>query len=87
MWWGFSGLESLTHDESLQRATPRLCPRRTGLFLFLGRGIHIPIALEWRPKLKESLHPCRGYPAGEMKHGPNDVDDDAAVVIIAELAM
>src|SRR5499425_2062660 len=41
-------------------------------FLFLGRGIHYPIALEGALKLKEiSYIHAEGYPAGEMKHGPN----------------
>ena len=41
-------------------------------FLFLGRGVHYPIAREGALKLKESayLH-AEGYPAGELKHGPN----------------
>ncbi|HEY0163422.1 MAG TPA: glutamine--fructose-6-phosphate transaminase (isomerizing), partial [Edaphobacter sp.] len=40
-------------------------------FLFLGRGIHYPIALEGALKLKEiSYIHAEGYPAGEMKHGP-----------------
>src|SRR6202030_3394284 len=39
-------------------------------FLFLGRGIHYPIALEGALKLKEiSYIHAEGYPAGEMKHG------------------
>ena len=39
-------------------------------FLFLGRGIHFPIALEGALKLKEiSYIHAEGYPAGEMKHG------------------
>jgi glucosamine--fructose-6-phosphate aminotransferase (isomerizing) len=54
-------------------------------FLFLGRGIHYPIALEGALKLKEiSYIHAEGYPAGEMKHGPNAlIDDKLPVVIIA----
>ena len=54
-------------------------------FLFLGRGIHYPIALEGALKLKEiSYIHAEGYPAGEMKHGPNAlIDEDLPVVIIA----
>jgi glutamine---fructose-6-phosphate transaminase (isomerizing) len=54
-------------------------------FLFLGRGIHYPIALEGALKLKEiSYIHAEGYPAGEMKHGPNAlIDDTLPVVIIA----
>jgi glucosamine--fructose-6-phosphate aminotransferase (isomerizing) len=40
-------------------------------FLFLGRGINYPLALEGALKLKElSYVHAEGYPAGEMKHGP-----------------
>jgi len=51
-------------------------------FLFLGRGIHYPIALEGALKLKELsyLH-AEGYPAGEMKHGPIALIDDGMPVI------
>jgi len=54
-------------------------------FLFLGRGIHYPIALEGALKLKEiSYIHAEGYPAGEMKHGPNAlIDDSLPVVVIA----
>ncbi|MCB9382987.1 MAG: glutamine--fructose-6-phosphate transaminase (isomerizing) [Bryobacterales bacterium] len=53
--------------------------------LFLGRGIHYPIALEGALKLKEiSYIHAEGYPAGEMKHGPNAlIDEHLPVVIIA----
>ncbi len=54
-------------------------------FLFLGRGIHYPIALEGALKLKEiSYIHAEGYPAGEMKHGPNAlIDEELPVVILA----
>ena len=54
-------------------------------FLFLGRGIHYPIALEGALKLKEiSYIHAEGYPAGEMKHGPNAlIDENLPVVCIA----
>ncbi len=54
-------------------------------FLFLGRNIHFPIALEGALKLKEiSYIHAEGYPAGEMKHGPNAlIDEDLPVVVIA----
>ncbi|HVZ61863.1 MAG TPA: SIS domain-containing protein, partial [Terriglobales bacterium] len=54
-------------------------------FLFLGRGVHYPIALEGALKLKEiSYIHAEGYPAGEMKHGPNAlIDEDLPVVILA----
>ncbi len=58
---------------------------RTKDFLYLGRGIHYPIALEGALKLKEiSYIHAEGYPAGEMKHGPNAlIDGELPVVIIA----
>ncbi|MCI0545987.1 MAG: glutamine--fructose-6-phosphate transaminase (isomerizing) [Candidatus Rokubacteria bacterium] len=51
-------------------------------FLFLGRGIHYPVALEGALKLKELsyLH-AEGYPAGEMKHGPIALIDEHMPVI------
>jgi glucosamine--fructose-6-phosphate aminotransferase (isomerizing) len=54
-------------------------------FLFLGRGIHYPIALEGALKLKEiSYIHAEGYPAGEMKHGPNAlIDENLPSVCIA----
>ena len=54
-------------------------------FLYLGRGIHYPIALEGALKMKEiSYIHAEGYPAGEMKHGPNAlIDEDLPVVIMA----
>jgi glutamine---fructose-6-phosphate transaminase (isomerizing) len=53
--------------------------------LFLGRGIHYPIALEGALKLKEiSYIHAEAYPAGELKHGPLAlVDQDMPVVVIA----
>ena len=54
-------------------------------FIFLGRGINFPIALEGALKLKEiSYIHAEGYPAGEMKHGPIALlDEDVPVVAIA----
>ncbi|MBF0520005.1 MAG: glutamine--fructose-6-phosphate transaminase (isomerizing) [Nitrospirae bacterium] len=52
-------------------------------FLFLGRGILYPIALEGALKLKEiSYIHAEGYPAGEMKHGPIALIDDGLPVVI-----
>jgi glucosamine--fructose-6-phosphate aminotransferase (isomerizing) len=58
---------------------------RASDFLFLGRGIHFPIALEGALKLKEiSYIHAEGYPAGEMKHGPNAlIDEHLPVVVLA----
>ncbi|MCX7829938.1 MAG: glutamine--fructose-6-phosphate transaminase (isomerizing), partial [Acidobacteria bacterium] len=54
-------------------------------FLYLGRGIHYPIALEGALKLKEiSYIHAEGYPAGEMKHGPIAlIDENLPVVALA----
>lgn len=51
-------------------------------FLYLGRGINYPIALEGALKLKEiSYIHAEGYPAGEMKHGPNALIDESLPVV------
>ncbi|MBI5286495.1 MAG: glutamine--fructose-6-phosphate transaminase (isomerizing), partial [Deltaproteobacteria bacterium] len=54
-------------------------------FLYLGRGINYPVALEGALKLKEiSYIHAEGYPAGEMKHGPISlIDEDMPVVVLA----
>jgi glutamine---fructose-6-phosphate transaminase (isomerizing) len=52
-------------------------------FLYLGRGIHYPVALEGALKLKEiSYVHAEGYPAGEMKHGPIALIDEAMPVVV-----
>jgi glucosamine--fructose-6-phosphate aminotransferase (isomerizing) len=52
-------------------------------FLYLGRGINYPVALEGALKLKEiSYIHAEGYPAGEMKHGPNALIDEKLPVVI-----
>ena len=73
----------LTHDEACDDLAKRY--QKVHDFLFLGRGIHYPIALEGALKLKEiSYIHAEGYPAGEMKHGPNAlIDENLPVVIIA----
>jgi glucosamine--fructose-6-phosphate aminotransferase (isomerizing) len=51
-------------------------------FLYLGRGINFPVALEGALKLKEiSYIHAEGYPAGEMKHGPNALIDERLPVL------
>jgi glucosamine--fructose-6-phosphate aminotransferase (isomerizing) len=54
-------------------------------FLFLGRAIHYPVAMDGALKLKEvSYVHAEGYPTGETKHGPNAlIDEHLPVVIIA----
>jgi glutamine---fructose-6-phosphate transaminase (isomerizing) len=73
----------LAHEEAVECLATEY--QRSKDFLFLGRGIHYPIALEGALKLKEiSYIHAEGYPAGEMKHGPNAlIDDSLPVVIIA----
>src|SRR5438477_2750630 len=73
----------LTHEEECEDLAKEYI--RAQDFLFLGRGIHYPIALEGALKLKEvSYIHAEGYPAGEMKHGPNAlIDESLPVVIIA----
>jgi glutamine---fructose-6-phosphate transaminase (isomerizing) len=73
----------LTHDEACDDLAKTYI--RAQDFLFLGRGIHYPIALEGALKLKEiSYIHAEGYPAGEMKHGPNAlIDENLPVVVIA----
>ena len=52
-------------------------------FLYLGRGINFPVALEGALKLKEiSYIHAEGYPAGEMKHGPNALIDETLPVVV-----
>src|SRR6184192_2849288 len=79
-----SKLEALlTHAEICEDLAKEY--QRAQDFLFLGRGIHYPVALEGALKLKEiSYIHAEGYPAGEMKHGPNAlIDENLPVVIIA----
>ncbi len=56
-------------------------------FLYLGRGVHFPVALEGALKLKEiSYIHAEGYPAGEMKHGPIAlIDNSMPVLVLAPL--
>ncbi len=56
-------------------------------FLFLGRGINFPIALEGALKLKEiSYVHAEGYPAGEMKHGPIALIDPTMSILVVNSA-
>jgi glucosamine--fructose-6-phosphate aminotransferase (isomerizing) len=75
--------ELLTHSAQYEKIAALLFRRYN--FLYLGRGIHFPIALEGALKLKEiSYIHAEGYPAGEMKHGPNAlIDGDLPVVALA----
>jgi glucosamine--fructose-6-phosphate aminotransferase (isomerizing) len=73
----------LQNDEELEELARQFF--RYTNFLYLGRGIHYPIALEGALKLKEiSYIHAEGYPAGEMKHGPNAlIDENLPVVVLA----
>jgi glucosamine--fructose-6-phosphate aminotransferase (isomerizing) len=77
-------LEQILSQENLYEDLARKFFRATD-FLFLGRGVHFPIALEGALKLKEiSYIHAEGYPAGEMKHGPNAlIDEKLPVVVLA----
>ncbi|MDQ6676754.1 MAG: glutamine--fructose-6-phosphate transaminase (isomerizing) [Acidobacteriota bacterium] len=77
-------LEAVLAQDNLYEELARKLFRSTD-FLFLGRGIHFPIALEGALKLKEiSYIHAEGYPAGEMKHGPNAlIDEKLPVVVLA----
>jgi len=74
---------ALRRKEELEKVAQRFW--RAEDFLFIGRGINFPIALEGALKLKEiSYIHAEGYPAGEMKHGPIAlIDHDIPVVAIA----
>ena len=87
-------LQTLRHLPSATQAVLGLEPQIAQLAkrfadkhhaLFLGRGLHYPIALEGALKLKEiSYIHAEAYPAGELKHGPLAlVDDDMPVVAVA----
>jgi glutamine---fructose-6-phosphate transaminase (isomerizing) len=77
-------LETVLSHNAVYEALAKELHRVTD-FLFLGRGIQFPIALEGALKLKEiSYIHAEGYPAGEMKHGPNAlIDEKLPVVVLA----
>jgi glucosamine--fructose-6-phosphate aminotransferase (isomerizing) len=73
--------EVLHHDERLQEIAAEIALARD--VLYLGRGTAYPLALEGALKLKEiSYIHAEGYAAGEMKHGPIALIDDAVPVIV-----
>src|SRR5580700_10964018 len=77
-------LEEILRRDSIYEDLTKVLYRSTD-FLYLGRGVHFPIALEGALKLKEiSYIHAEGYPAGEMKHGPNAlIDSNLPVVVVA----
>jgi len=77
-------LESvLQRDDEIAELAQRFY--RSSDFLFLGRGVHFPVALEGALKMKKvSYIHAEAYPAGEMKHGPIAlISDGLPVVVIA----
>ena len=72
----------LKESSNLQKLARQYASARN--FLYLGRGVNYPIALEGALKLKEiSYIHAEGYPAGEMKHGPIAlIDNDMPVVVL-----
>src|SRR3990170_42363 len=73
----------LQHSDQIHGVAERFAD--SSHFIYLGRGIHFPLALEGALKLKEiSYIHAEGYPAGEMKHGPIAlIDTHMPVVAIA----
>ncbi|OJY71114.1 MAG: glutamine--fructose-6-phosphate aminotransferase [Sphingobium sp. 66-54] len=73
--------QALAQDEAIQALAPLIVPARD--VLYLGRGTDYPLALEGALKLKEiSYIHAEGYAAGEMKHGPIALIDEAVPVIV-----
>jgi glucosamine--fructose-6-phosphate aminotransferase (isomerizing) len=79
-----SQLEELLRRDAIYEELSKALFRSSD-FLYLGRGVHFPIALEGALKLKEiSYIHAEGYPAGEMKHGPNAlIDGNLPTVVLA----
>ena len=77
-------MEAVLSNDSIYESLARELWHSTDA-LYLGRGVHFPIALEGALKLKEiSYIHAEGYPAGEMKHGPNAlIDEKLPVVVLA----
>jgi glucosamine--fructose-6-phosphate aminotransferase (isomerizing) len=75
--------EVLHLEPQIARLSKRFVPKHHALFL--GRGVHYPVALEGALKLKEiSYIHAEAYPAGELKHGPLAlVDEDMPVIAVA----
>jgi glucosamine--fructose-6-phosphate aminotransferase (isomerizing) len=73
--------ETLKQEEEIEALARELTDSTD--FLYLGRGINYPIALEGALKLKEiSYIHAEGYPAGEMKHGPIALIDESLPVLV-----
>lgn len=76
--------QQLQQDGVIKRIAELYCDKNN--FLYLGRGINFPVALEGALKLKEiSYIHAEGYPAAEMKHGPIAlIDENMPVVVLAQ---
>lgn len=73
--------QALELDSAVQKVAQRFC--KASDFLFIGRGLTYPIALEGALKLKEiSYIHAEGYPAGELKHGPIALIDEKMPVVV-----
>jgi glucosamine--fructose-6-phosphate aminotransferase (isomerizing) len=74
--------EALGRERVIERVAKKYGQARD--FLYLGRGVNYPVALEGALKLKEiSYIHAEGYPAGEMKHGPIAlINEDVPVVVL-----
>ena len=75
--------EILKHNDMIEKVSEQFADAKN--FLYLGRGIHFPVALEGALKLKEiSYIHAEGYPAAEMKHGPIAlIDENMPTVFVA----
>ena len=75
--------QALEQEKHIEKLAQKL--HKYENFLYLGRGLNMPVALEGALKLKEvSYIHAEGYPAGEMKHGPIAlIDENMPVVVIA----
>ncbi|MCP4138357.1 MAG: glutamine--fructose-6-phosphate transaminase (isomerizing) [bacterium] len=76
-------LQQILDNKEIEKIAKKYKDNRN--FLYLGRGLHFPVALEGALKLKEiSYIHAEGYPAAEMKHGPIAlIDEEMPVVFIA----
>jgi glucosamine--fructose-6-phosphate aminotransferase (isomerizing) len=71
----------LAREKAIEAVARKYAPYED--FLYLGRGIHYPVALEGALKLKEiSYIHAEGYPAGEMKHGPIALIDEHCPTVV-----
>jgi glucosamine--fructose-6-phosphate aminotransferase (isomerizing) len=78
-----AGINSQLDGWRLRMAALARKYRTAGNFLYLGRGIHYAVAREGALKLKEASYVhAEGYPAGELKHGPNALLSDCVPLVV-----